>query len=637
MFGITIESQKTNHIEKTSFKILSMRSVFLFSLPVLFIFVLCPSSNVLAQVYQDHFGTGNNVGVTISSSPVSGTNDVDHTLNGTGYFPGLEDASRFLGQASLGASYEEIQYVTQTGMEAWIEEQIAMSYSPYLPKYQTTYQEIVNMINLVHPGSTINRSRNFMSFIFYESALKDPDVLRNKVAFNLLQILVVSNASITLNNKGFGHSSYYNILYDGAFGNYRDLLTDVTLHLMMGSYLSHFKNKAGNPAQGTFADENYAREIMQLFSIGLWEMNLDGTYVLDANGEKIPTYDITDIQELAKVFTGLAGGAYDTVLFPNLIGVPLSYNYSLNKYDMTVPMVMFEDKHDTGTKIMIDGSIIPAGQPGMQDISDALDVLFNHQNVAPFMAIRLIQQMVKSNPTPAYIKRVATAFNNNGYGVRGDMGAVFKAILLDPEARDCNWISDEKNGRLKQPIERIVNLFRAFDIDSPSGKLWLTDGGLTNFLGQAFMASPSVFNFFSPFYAESDYVAPNDMVSPEFQILHAVTAIYALNLTEDAIKTYPFSNTTKVNTNNPKLTTNNSDRPFLDFTDEIATLQNNGVTALLDRLDILMCHGTLSNGSKAIIANTLQQLIAAGGFSDEDIVHEALYFVMASPDYCILE
>lgn len=449
MFGITRESQKTNYIEKTSFKVLSMRSVFLFSLPVLFIFVLYPSSNVLAQVYQDHFGTGNNVGVTISSSPVSGTNNVDHTLNGTGYFPGLEDASRFLGQASLGASYEEIQYVTQTGMEAWIEEQIAMSYSPYLPKYQTTYQEIVNMINLVHPDSTINRSRNFMSFIFYESALKDPDVLRNKVAFNLLQILVVSNASITLNNKGFGHSSYYDILYDGAFGNYRDLLTDVTLHLMMGSYLSHFKNKAGNPAQGTFADENYAREIMQLFSIGLWEMNLDGTYVLDANGEKIPTYDITDIQELAKVFTGLAGGAYDTVLFPNLIGVPLSYNYSLNKYDMTVPMVMFEDKHDIGTKIMIDGSIIPAGQPGMQDISDALDVLFNHQNVAPFMAIRLIQQMVKSNPTPAYIKRVATAFNNNGYGVRGDMGAVFKAILLDPEARDCNWISDEKNGRLK--------------------------------------------------------------------------------------------------------------------------------------------------------------------------------------------
>ena len=203
------------------------------------------------------------------------------------------------------------------------------------------------------------------------------------------------------------------------------------------------------------------------------------------------------------------------------------FNRNLNHYDMRVPMIMWEDRHEQGEKVMIDGSVIPAGQDGMQDINDALDVLFNHPNVGPFIGTRLIQQLVKSNPTPAYVNRVAMAFNDNGQGVRGDMKAVFEAILTDPEARDCSWIENEKTGKLRQPLERFITLLRAFDLDSPSGKLWFADfNTLYDKQEQVFMGSPTVFNFFSPFYAEDNYVAPNGMVSPEFEILHSVTSIH---------------------------------------------------------------------------------------------------------------
>lgn len=606
-------------------------------LPI-FLLVSLPFFTLQAQVYPDHFGTGNDIGVTISSSAEQGTDVAKHTLNGAGNFPDLEGASRFLAQASLGANYEAIEYVTQVGIDAWLEEQFALAPSPYLTKYEAVYNDATALIHAVHPGEAVSRSRDYMGFSFYEKILRDNDVLRNKAAFAWNQIFVVSTASIDLNNKGFGGASYYDVLYEGAFRNFRDLLTDVSLHLTMGYYLSHFRNEKANPAQGTLPDENFAREIMQLFTIGLYELNNDGTYKLDNNGDKIPTYDIVDIQELAKVFTGLSGGAWDLEFDPNNAGQPLVFRRPLNHFDMRVPMAMHEDRHETGTKTMIDGTVIPAGQAGMQDISDALDVLFNHPNVGPFIAYRLIQQMVKSNPTPAYVNRVASAFNNNGQGVRGDMEAVFRAILADPEARHCEWIENPRAGKLRQPMERALHLFRAFDIDSPSGRLWFRDAStLTDRLEQAFMAAPSVFNYFSPFYAEETYVAPNDMVSPEFQILHSVTSIHYLNLIEDAIKNRPFRNRTGVHPNNIRLDFDDTDSPFLDYSDEIALLDADGLAALMDRLDLLICHGQLSDGTKTIIINALTQLINTGNFTSEDIVHNALYFIMASADYTILK
>ncbi len=477
-----------------------------------------------------------------------------------------------------------------------------------------------------------------MTFSFYEKALKDQDVLRNKAAFALSQILVVSANDNKLNRKGLSLASYYDILYKGAFGNYRDLLMDVSLHPVMGFFLSHLKNQKGDPDNGTLPDENYAREIMQLFTIGLFELNTDGTLRLDSVGEPISSYTIEDIQELAKVFTGLSMGAYDITTYPELANEPHRFNAGFSLIDGTVSMAMFQDRHDIGEKRMIDGSVIHANQEGMKDIEDAIDVLFNHPNVGPFIGKRLIHQLVKSNPSPAYVQRVAMAFNNNGNNVRGDMEAVFKAILLDPEARDCIYLEDAKNGKLRQPIERFTNLWKAFDISSPSGKFWFSDRQvMVDQLEQAFLAAPSVFNFFSPFYAEENYVKPNEMVSPAFQILHAVTAIYYLNYAEFSIKEQPFPNRTRVRNNNPALANdNNQDKPLLDLSDEISVLETSGIEALLARINLILCQGQLSDETTLTIKNALTAL-QNNGFGAEDIVFNALYFIMASPDFMILE
>ena len=618
---------------------------------VLILFVSClllsvPFFSLHAQTYQDHFGTGNNVGISISSSSEEGTNTAAHTLNGAGNFTDMAGASRFLAQAGFGGTYEEIEYVTQIGIDAWLDEQFAMTSPSFLDSYYGVYADVNALIEATYPNLeqdypdfTLERARVFTDFVFWDKVFKQSDMLRNKAAFALGQILVLSTRSIKLNKKGFGGSDYHDILYQGAFGNFRDMLYDVSTHLIMGYYLSHFKNEKGDPSIGTLPDENFAREIMQLFTIGLHELNNDGTYKLDSLGQTIPTYDITDIQELAKVFTGLSGGAWDTELYPQYIGQPMLFNRNLNHYDMRVPMIMWEDRHEQGEKVMIDGSVIPAGQDGMQDINDALDVLFNHPNVGPFIGTRLIQQLVKSNPTPAYVNRVAMAFNDNGQGVRGDMKAVFEAILTDPEARDCSWIENEKTGKLRQPLERFITLLRAFDLDSPSGKLWFADfNTLYDKQEQVFMGSPTVFNFFSPFYAEDNYVAPNGMVSPEFEILHSVTSIHYLNFMEDAIMVQPFRNSTAINTNNPRIAYNNADTPFLDFSDEVAVFETQGLDALLDRLNILLCNGNLTDGTRSIISNMITELDnAPANFTSEDKVKNAIYFMAVSADYTILK
>jgi len=593
-----------------------------------------------AQVYPNHFGTGNDIGVTVTSSSTEGDDSPEHTLNGTGFFPDLEGGSRFLGQASLGANYEDIDYVTQIGIEAWLDEQLSITNISYRDKYQEVYDSVAAKISAVHGAFTPDRRRDYLQFAFYEKVLRENDVLRNKVAFALSQIFVVSISDNVLDDRSFGTSSYYDILYGGAFDNFRDLLGEITLHPAMGIYLSHFQNVKANPTTGTLPDENFAREIMQLFTIGLFELNNDGTYKLDANGEKISTYDIVDIQELAKVFTGLSGSAWDLILRPENAGTPVTPNKGLNHYDLTAPMAMYSEYHETGPKTMIDGSIIPANQSGMQDIDDALDVLFNHPNVGPFFSVRMIQQLVKSNPTPAYVNRVASVFNNNGYGVRGDIGAVVKAILTDSEARDCSWINDSKAGKLKQPVERSTNLFLAFDIDSPSGHLWYRDLNLTyQEVEQSFLAAPTVFNFFSPFYAEDSYVAPNNMVSPEFEILHAVTGISYINLIEEAIKIRPFKNRTGVNNTSPALTKNNvTDEPFLDFTDELAIYNSTGLSDMIDRIDLILCHGQLSSGTKTIITDAINQFTANNNnYTDQSALDDVLYFIMMSPDYLILK
>ncbi len=585
------------------------------------ILILMPFFLNAQRVYTDHFGAGHNVSVTVTSSSEQNANIDDNTLNGSMLRTNVEGASRFLSQATLGANYAEMEAVAQTGIKNWLAEQFNMPPGSFWDDFIDT-KEWAHTV-LTTPNTDIVNGA-FLSGTFYDKVLNDNDVLRNKVAFAYSQIFVVAVKTGNINNV----ANFYDLMYQNAFGNYRDILEEVTLSLAMGDYLSHFRNQKADLSNGKLPDENFAREIMQLFTVGLFELNNDGSLKLDNNGNPVPTYDIVDVQELAKVFTGLSGNR--------------NFQWWVGRHDPTLPMQMYQEHHDLGQKVMLDGTVIPPNQPGMEDIRQALDVLFNHPNVGPFMAIRLIQNFVKSNPTPEYINRVASVFNNNGRGVRGDMKAVIEAILIDPEARNCAWINHPHNGKLIQPIERFTQLWKAFNVSSPSGILMVKDYNSQQGIfdaDQTFMRAPSVFNFFSPFFAEQEIIEPLGLVSPEFNILNASTSMNYINYAENTVKIRPFENFTARGSDR-FLTNNRNDEPFLDLSEEVAIIQNdirNNIDVLLDRIDIIMCRGQLSNTTRQIIKNNIlaNENENPNRYTPTQAVEDILYFIMISPDYLI--
>ncbi len=587
--------------------------------------VLC--LNVHAQTYTDFLGNGHQVGVSISSSSEFNNTLHNHVISGNGRFTDERGASRFLAQASMGASFEDIQEVVGMGINEWLNIQFSMTPTSFESEYNRIFEEV----SALAPLNDTDRNE-FLSYTFYETLIKHPDVLRQKVAFALSQIFVISPTNSLLNNRAYANAHYYDMLYLGAFGNFHDLLYNITLHPCMGIYLSHLQNEKPDIIQGTSPDENYAREIMQLFSIGLFELNTDGTHKLDSNGNLIPTYNNDDIEELAKVFTGLAGSE-------RLNGAMPQFTNGFGAYDLRKPMTMYYDFHSKREKVLIDGTVIPANQLGLADIDEAIEVLFNHENVAPFIGKRLIQHLVKSNPSPQYIHRVSTVFNDDGNGVRGNLEAVIKQILIDPEARDCGWFSDPTSGKLIQPIQRLTNLFIAFDITTPSNKYWFRDEfEKLDDMEQSFLAAPTVFNFFSPFYAEQENAEPNGLVSPEFQILNSTTGMYYLNETENSLKIRPFINRTKANDTQSSLIYNREDEPVLDFSDEIVIYQNQGIHALMDRLNLIVCRGQLHPNVESIIVDTIEENIEnVDGYNVTDIIIDAIYYIMISPNYTILK
>jgi len=603
---------------------------------LIIVILVCLYQYLPAQVYEDFLGNGHSIGVSVTSSDNTATADTaTHTISGFRLVPDLVGASRFLANATFGASYEDIEYVSQVGIKTWIDEQVALPYEKYETAVRSLHSQIMDeQLSLSMSPDSIRRFF-YVTFAHYDKMFKTDDALRQRMAQALNQILVVSNIDRAFIQRAYGLASYYDILYEGAFGNYRDLLSSITLHPVMGVYLSHMQNRKADPLLGTSPDENFAREIMQLFTIGLEELNMDGTAKLDAHGNKSATYDIDDIQELAKVFTGLSGGAYGEQSY--FLGNDLLFSTEARHFNYTVPMIMYEEHHDQSPKVIVNDKIIPAGQPGLDDINQALDVLFNHDNTGPFVSKRLIQHLVKSNPTPAYVKRIALVFNDNGKGVRGDLEAVMRAILTDPEAIDCSWITDPSSGKLIQPMERFTNLFLAFNISTSTDKFWFQDRSYYNDeLEQAFYAAASVFNFFSPDYAESDHVAPADLVSPEFQILHSVSSIHYINIIESSIKIRPFRNQTRPNPNTGVPAYNPDDEPMLDLSDEIALYEAEGIHAVLDRLDLILCRGQLKQEAKDIIANAVTKYDAGmSNYESRDAVEDALYFIMSTPGYLI--
>jgi len=366
---------------------------------------------------------------------------------------------------------------------------------------------------------------------WFENVLRGNDQLRQRVAFALSEILVVSQVG-ALQNLPFATADFHDLLARGAFGNYRDLLRDVTLHPAMGIYLSMLGNQKAVAGTNLRPDENYARELMQLFSVGLVELNLDGTVKKDAAGNPIPTYNQDIIEGFARVFTGWKWDCpttRPTCTFANTT-VQLA---PVAGYNQVKPMRLYAEQHETGTKRVLSYSgaalanaTIPAGQAGDKDLADALDNIFNHPNVGPFVAKQLIQKLVTSNPSPAYVQRVAEKFNNDGSGVRGNLAAVVRAVLLDTEARSApagNAVATA--GKVKEPLLRLTQFWRAYDGKSNAtggvvkyGAGVNFAGGVSAVFGQGQGQSPSVFNFFSPFYAPPGEIADQGLVAPEMQL-----------------------------------------------------------------------------------------------------------------------
>jgi uncharacterized protein (DUF1800 family) len=400
-------------------------------------------------------------------------------------------AFQFLNQATFGATEAEAQTVINMGFEAWIDSQLQQPASLQLPHLQS----------LPRPQFLFELQPD-RADIWFRNVLHGNDQLRQRVAFSLSEIMVVSQLGV-LGNQTYSLGGYYDVLSRNAFGNYRDLMDEVTLHPAMGTYLSMLGNEKPDPANNIRPDENYARELMQLFSIGLVQLNTDGTIVTDGQGQPLPTYDQAIIEGFAHVFTGwtFAGALDFRGAFPN-------------DANQVVPMQHWPAFHDTGAKTLLDEFVVSAGQTGADDLRDALDNIFNHSNVAPFIAIRLIQRLVTSNPSPGYVSRVAAVFNDNGSSVRGDLGAVVKAVLLDAEARPAS--PTEIDGKVKEPLLRLTQFWRSYDAASASGRYPINYAYIV--LGQGALQSPSVFNFFSPFYAPPGEIRDNNLFAPELGI-----------------------------------------------------------------------------------------------------------------------
>ena len=506
------------------------------------------------------------------------------------------EAFQFLNQATFGATETAAQRVIAIGYEAWVDDQLARPASLQLPHLQS----------LAFPGVMPFELQADRVDIWFRNALHEEDQLRQRVAFALSEIFVVSHIGSSLNNQPWSLGSYYDVLAQNAFGNFRELMEAVTLHPAMGVYLSMLGNEKPDPAANIRPDENYARELMQLFSIGLVELNIDGTVRTDGLGQPIPTYDQSIIEGFAHVFTGW-----------NYADAPSFEQARPDYFNQVKPMQLYGDFHDTGEKKLLNGTVLPPDQTGEQDLAAALDNVFEHDNVGPFIAIRLIQRLTASNPSPGYVERVARVFNNNGAGVRGDLRAVVKAILMDEEARPA--MPMEIDGKVKEPLLRLTQLWRAYDARSESGRYPLLASFIL--LGQGPLQSPSVFNFFSPFYAPPGEIRDSSLVAPELGIATEyqntqVTNFFLLQL---------FVYNWMMDRESAEYT---EDTILVNFEEEMNIADDS--QALIDMVAGKLLGGEISNTLRAEIEHILEFIP-----QDQPLLRavDAIYFVVTSPEF----
>jgi uncharacterized protein (DUF1800 family) len=530
-------------------------------------------------------------------------------------------AVRFLAQASFGATAADIALLKSIGLENWIDQQFATSRAAT----GTHLEYVRSVFPLPIPdGTTVTMDPMYHSF--WRQAVLAPDQLRQRVAFALSQITVISAADTALADSPHTISSYLDVLADNAFGNYRDILQAVSTHPAMGQYLTALRNRGDG---GRTPDENYAREVMQLFSIGLFELNMDGT-PRQANGAPVETYDMDDIRGLAKVFTGWSWGNQGT---PD----PSNGRFSGNPADplrRVIPMQFYPQYHSPEAKVFLTANIA-AGTDGVRALAVALDTLFAHPNVAPFIGRQLIQRLVTSNPSPQYIERVANAFASGrfatasgsysvGSGQRGDLKATVAAVLLDPEARSAANITQEDWGKLREPVLRLAALMRAFEATSQSPGQQFRIGVIDNQMFQTPMRAPSVFNFFRPGYVPPNTtLASKNLVAPEFQIANEVSVATYANTLQTWIPN-GFGSTAQGQTG-----------PDIRIGAATARGLATDAARLVEHVDLMLTYNTMSAATRDAIRTTVETVAATATNAAANRVNLALFMTMTSPEFLV--
>ena len=584
-----------------------------------------PGTQHYLGVYQDHVlvlgPASGNVVVNVGSL----ARFADAVFSAGGPFND-EEAARFLLQAQFSASTADIATLRSTTYEAWLESQF--NTAPGITGWDWLTLRGYATIS----SDTAYYDNNYQGdFMIWHQLMTSPDAVRKRVALALSEIFVVSLNGVDISWRSHAMAHYWDQLVANAFGNYRKLLEDVTLNAAMGYYLNTRGNQKENPATGRQPDENYAREVLQLFTIGLVDLNPDGTPRRDSSGATIDSYTQNDITHLARVFTG-----YDYDQSQNQpSNVPGTTRTVPSLHYVRLPMALNASRHSTLESRFL-GTTIPANTPGAVAMQIALDTLFNHPNVGPFIGRQLIQRLVTSNPSPAYVSRVTSAFNNNGAGVRGDLRAVIKTILLDDEARSPMGLTDPQFGKLREPMLRLVQWGSTFGIRSAQNS-WKI-GNLSNAgsqLGQSPLRSPSVFNFFRPGYVPpSTALASTGAVAPEFQLVNESSVGAYLNYIQGVIRNGIYvSAPDRPNNGTSEL------RGYditANYANELALVTN--PDALVAHVNVLMCAGQLSAQTVKLISDALKTSNVTAS-STENVklnrVAAAIFLVMASAEYLI--
>lgn len=512
------------------------------------------------------------------------------------------NAARFLQQAQFSSTKKEIEHLKRIGINQWLTNQFSM------PIGITGYDWLLQQGHNTKEHRYSNRPVDWMS---WQQLLSSKDTLRKRTSLALSEIMVLSCMGLSLPHRAFAVAAYWDLINKHAFGNFRDLLKAITTNLGMGAYLDlRYSRKAND--QGRRPDENYAREVMQLFTIGMVELNLDGTPKL-SGGRPIETYNQATVSNIAQALTGWTVDSKSYV-----IGSDTDTEFA------RAPMINIPSRHDTRSATFF-GVTVPAGANGEQALDIVVDTLFNHANVAPFICKQLIQRLVSSNPSPEYVKRVATIFNSDNNGTRGNLKAVFEAILTDKDARNLPKRHPATIGKVREPMIRLIQWVHTFtNRESVSGKWMISEtSGRKSFLNQSPSRSSSVFNFFDADYAPStDAFTKNKIVAPELQLHNVTSTVGYINHIKRVIEKGVFYGFIETIT-----------EVMPDYSEEMKLYQQ--PEKLVAHLNLILCAGQMSPKTKGLITSALKSLTEDYPDWKKNRIHLAIFMTMVSPDYLV--